>query len=200
MPERNEVKLYASMDSDYLEKSVCIITTYDANPERIGHIPSIDDPDCEMDGHQFVYINDPECLRSKIAATKTYFPQINFGCWRIGHDIPDGQMFPHELSNALQFLYDTFDSSVMDPGKWMQSEVIRKVSDGKLYMELEAVEDQLAYYWLPFADPGSITSFRADVTVQSFQAENTNVAAEIVGAFYNDGVGNIYAEVRLSGR
>ena len=51
--------------------------------------------------HLTTYYNDPESITAKIKAAKTEFPQLSFGCWHIGCDIPKGSTDAFELSYAL---------------------------------------------------------------------------------------------------
>jgi uncharacterized repeat protein (TIGR02543 family) len=114
------------------------------------------------------------------------------------------------FSNVLKngSAYDTFPGPRLDPTKWSSLEVVR-ISDGSGLQSTAAVSGQIGNRQptpLYFVNQNAMTSVKADVVVNSYEATNAQVQARVLGgAFYNDGsssssgnaTGDVQAFIRL---
>ncbi len=120
-----------------------------------------------------------------------------------------GTMTP--LLNFSMELYDDFSGTSIDKTKWKEGESVRETSDGKLILK-QASPSPIAidaypyvdYNSLRFADPDSVNSIQADVTIlQNDIINQAYTRARLGGRWYNDGTpgggyaGDIWAEVDI---
>lgn len=99
-------------------------------------------------------------------------------------------------------LYDNFSSSKIDPVKWKSYEAVREVNDGKLSAKMALFGDTILFNSLNFAQPDTISSIQADVSLNSYAVTNGSISARLGGRFYNSGSpfdGDIYAQIRIGG-
>jgi hypothetical protein len=122
-----------------------------------------------------------------------------------------GTMTP--LINFSMTLYDDFSGTYIDKTKWSEGEWVREIdtTNHRLLMK-QASPSPTAIDGYPyndnnnlgFADPDSVNSMQADVTLlQNTVTNNGHTRARLMGRFYNDGtpgggmIGDIQAEISL---
>jgi hypothetical protein len=94
----------------------------------------------------------------------------------------------------------TFSDSTMliDPTKWADLEFITRIEGGALRSATRSsFSNPNISSNLTFIDPNNVTSIKADVTVTDLIYNGDTPRALIHGFFYNDGIGNVRAEVAI---
>ena len=124
-----------------------------------------------------------------------------------------GLIIPN-LSYSLE-LFDDFSGASIDKSKWKWGENVREIRDfggeKKLYMAAASMSplnlssySDVRQYNMPFNDPNSVDSFRADVAVlERTIVGSAGTRARLEGIWYNDGTpgggytGDIWAEIDI---
>jgi hypothetical protein len=87
---------------------------------------------------------------------------------------------------------------MIDPTKWADLEFIARIEGGALRSEARSsFSNPNISSNLTFIDPNNVTSIKADVTVTDLIYNGDFPRALIHGFFYNDGIGNVRAEVAI---
>jgi hypothetical protein len=102
-------------------------------------------------------------------------------------------------------LYDDFAADSIDPTKWVEAEVVRRLEQGRLTSALTQ-RDTEGSNTLRFIDSAVVKAFQAEVAVLRAETggRGPRPTARLVGAFYNDGTpgegqtGDILAEIGIS--
>jgi hypothetical protein len=118
-------------------------------------------------------------------------------------DYSNAQTFQGQVDNLKIFNYALSATEIqqlglIDPTKWADLEFIRRIEGGALRSE---VRSSVSYpnigNNLTFIDPNNVNSIYADVTVTDLISKGDFPRALIHGFFYNDGIGDVRAEVAI---
>lgn len=89
---------------------------------------------------------------------------------------------------AAKTLYDDFSGNNLDSGKWIEGELVREVSQGRLVFEVNnSANESVVRERVPFVDPLSINTIECDVMVSAATLDsgaNPESFARIDGRFY----------------
>jgi hypothetical protein len=120
-----------------------------------------------------------------------------------------------------QTLYDDFSGASIDETKWVDGDYVREIDSGKLVLKVRGPSARYGgtgynsgtgqQFWYVnndflFANPGSVSSIQADVSVLQLNHTNRNqdTMAALRGTWYNDGntpgggqAGDVWAEVSI---
>jgi len=89
-------------------------------------------------------------------------------------------------SSSPTGLFDDFSVDMIDHTKWANTEIVRRVENGKFVSAVTRFGSN-GGDTLNFAAAREITGFKADVTVTDIENVAAALQARLVGAFYNEG-------------